>query len=146
MKAIQVAFGLLAAVAATAGHSADKVYKWKDANGVVHFSDAPPPKGTEFNNVRIVNQSAAITQTQTPPPAADAAAATGTDEAKAVADSGNAARCASAQDRVALLSSAQPLTVQQDGKYVPMAAADRAAELNIAKATVASLCSAAASQ
>lgn len=148
MKAIQVAFGLLAAVAATAGHSADKVYKWKDASGVVHFSDAPPPKGTEFNNVRIVNQSAAITQTepQTPPPAGDTAAATGNGEAKAVADSGNAARCAAAQDRVALLSSAQPLTVQQDGKYVQMAAADRAAELNIAKATVASLCSAGASQ
>jgi hypothetical protein len=143
MKAIQVAFGLLAAVAATAGHSADKVYKWKDANGVVHFSDAPPPKGTEFNNVRIVNQSAAITQTepQTPPPAADAAA-TGGGETKAVADNGKAARCASAQDRVALLSSAQPLTVPQDGKYVPMTAADRAAELSIAKATVASLCSA----
>ena len=148
MKAIQVAFGLLAAVAATAGHSADKVYKWKDANGVVHFSDAPPPKGTEFNNVRIVNQSAAITQTepQTPPPTGDTAAATDSGEAKPVADNGNAARCASAQDRVALLSSAQPLTVQQDGKYVQMAAADRAAELNIAKATVASLCSAGASQ
>jgi len=139
MKAIQVAFGLLAAVAATAGHSADKVYKWKDANGVVHFSDAPPPKGTEFNNVRIVNQSTGITQSepQTPPTTGDAAAA---GEAKP-ADDGKAARCASAQDRVALLSSAQPLTVQQDGKYVPMAAADRAAELNIAKATVASLCS-----
>jgi hypothetical protein len=145
MKAIQVAFGLLAAVAATAGHSADKVYKWKDANGVVHFSDAPPPKGTEFNNVRIVNQSAAITQTEAPP-TGDTTAAADSGEAKAATDNGNAARCASAQDRVALLSSAQPLTVQQDGKYVPMAAADRAAELNIAKATVASLCSAGASQ
>ncbi len=141
MKAIQVAFGLLAAVAATTGHAADKVYKWKDANGVVHFSDAPPPKGTEFNNVRIVNQNTGITQTepQAAPPAGDATAAAG--EAKAPADNGAAARCASAQDRVALLSSAQPLTVQQDGKYVPMPAADRAAELNIAKATVASLCS-----
>ncbi len=137
MKAIQVAFGLLAAVAATAGHSADKVYKWKDASGVVHFSDAPPPKGTEFNNVRIVNQSTAITQAQAPPATGEAAAG----ETKP-ADEGNAARCASAQDRVALLSSAQPLTVQQDGKYVPMTPADRAAELSIAKATVASLCSA----
>jgi len=140
MKAIQVAFGLLAAVAATAGHSADKVYKWKDASGVVHFSDAPPPKGTEYNNVRIVNQSTGITQSEpTPASATGDTAATG--EAKP-ADDGKAARCASAQDRVALLSSAQPLTVQQDGKYVPMTAADRAAELSIAKTTVASLCAA----
>ncbi|WP_313920564.1 DUF4124 domain-containing protein [Tahibacter sp.] len=137
MKAIQVAFGLLAAVAATAGHSADKVYKWKDANGVVHFSDAPPPKGTEFNNVRIVNQNTGITQTepQTPPPTGDAAASAPT------ADASNAARCASAQKRVSLLSSNQLLTVQRDGKTVELGAADRAAELNIAQATVASLCS-----
>jgi hypothetical protein len=140
MKAIQVAFGLLAAVAATAGHSADKVYKWKDAAGVVHFSDAPPPKGTDFNNVKIVNQNTGITQTQTAPaPTGDATAAAG--EAKPAADNSNAARCQAAQNRVALLSSPSPLTVQQDGKYVEMTAADRTAELNIAKATVSSLCS-----
>lgn len=140
MKAIQVAFGLLAAVAATAGHSADKVYKWKDANGVVHFSDAPPPKGTEFNNVRIVNQTTGITQTepQSPPPTGDAAA---TGDAKPTADASTAARCASAQRRVSLLSSNQMLTVQREGKTVELSAADRAAELNIAQATVASLCS-----
>ncbi|MBL8296996.1 MAG: DUF4124 domain-containing protein [Rhodanobacteraceae bacterium] len=138
MKAIQVAFGLLAAVAATAGHSADKVYKWKDASGAVHFSDSPPPKGTEFDNVKIVNQSTAITQT-------DAAAAPAAADAQATAskpagDTSNEARCSSAQQRVALLSSSLPLTVQREGKIVDMSAADRAAELNIAKATVDSLC------
>ena len=137
MKAIQVAFGLLAAVAATTGHSADKVYKWKDANGIVHFSDAPPPKGTEFDNVKIVNQSTAITQTETPaaaPAAGDAAAG------KPAQDNSNAARCENAQKRVALLSSNLPLTVQRGDKIVEMTAADRAAELSIAKTTVDSLC------
>lgn len=139
MKFIPVAFGLLAAVAATAGQAADKVYKWKDANGIVHFSDAPPPKGTEFNNVKIVNQSAAITQQQTAAPAADAAA---TADGKAVADdTSNAARCQNARNRVALLTSASPVTVQRDGKYIELTSAERAAELNIAKATVGALCS-----
>jgi hypothetical protein len=137
MKAIQVAFGLLAAVAATTGHSADKVYKWKDANGIVHFSDAPPPKGTEFDNVRIVNQSTAITQTD----AAAAAPATGdAAAAKPAPDNSNATRCDNAQKRVALLSSNLPLTVQRGDKIVEMTAADRAAELNIAKTTAESLC------
>lgn len=137
MKAIQVAFGLLAAVAATTGHSADKVYKWKDANGIVHFSDAPPPKGTEFDNVRIVNQSTAITQTD----AAAAAPATGdAAAAKPAPDNSNAARCDNAQKRVALLSSNLPLTVQRGDKIVEMTAADRAAELSIAKTTAESLC------
>jgi hypothetical protein len=136
MKAIQVAFGLLAAVAATAGHSAEKVYKWKDANGIVHFSDAPPPKGTEFDNVKIVNQSTAITQTDT----AAAAPAAGDAAAKPAQDNSNAARCDNAQKRVALLSSNLPLTVQRGDKIVEMSAADRAAELSIAKTTVDSLC------
>lgn len=139
MKAIQVAIGLLAAVAATAGHSADKVYKWKDAGGVVHFSDAPPPKGTEFNNVRIVNQSAAITQAETAPaPTGDAAATTAGQTA--AAPPGNAARCKLAKERVELLSRPEPLTIQRDGKYVEMTAADRAAELNVSKATIVSFC------
>jgi len=139
MKAIQVAFGLLAAVAATAGHSADKVYKWKDAAGVVHFSDAPPPKGTEFDNVRIVNQSAAITQDQAAQQ--QAAAKPGEGEAKpAAAPAGESQRCRSARERVAMLNSSSPLSVERDGKLVDMTAAERAAELRIATTTIESIC------
>lgn len=139
MKAIQVAFGLLAAVAATAGHSADKVYKWKDAAGVVHFSDAPPPKGTEFDNVRIVNQSAAITQDQAAQQ--QAAAKPGEGEAKpAPAPAGESQRCRSARERVAMLNSSSPLSVERDGKLVDMTAAERAAELRIATTTIESVC------
>ncbi|MBN8738494.1 MAG: hypothetical protein BGP24_11255 [Lysobacterales bacterium 69-70] len=139
MKAIQVAFGLLAAVAATAGHSADKVYKWKDAAGVVHFSDAPPPKGTEFDNVRIVNQSAAITQEQTQAAAPAAAAGEAKPAAQNVAQT-NEERCRLARERVALLNSPSTLTVERNGKNVDMTAAERAAELRIATTTVESLC------
>jgi hypothetical protein len=139
MKAIQVAFGLLAAVAATAGHSADKVYKWKDANGIVHFSDAPPPKGTEFNNVRIVNQSTGITQSEPTAPAAPATDATTTAGAKPNPSS-NAARCDNAQRRIAILSSLNPVTVQREGKVVELTAEERAAELNVSRATVDSFC------
>ncbi|WP_257388122.1 DUF4124 domain-containing protein [Tahibacter caeni] len=143
MKAIRVAFGLLAAVAATAGHSADKVYKWKDAAGVVHFSDAPPPKGTEFDNVRIVNQSAPITQNpQAAAPAGDAANAAGGEAQPA--DDGNAARCRSARERIALLNSSSPLTIERGGKIVELTAAERAAELRVATTTVESVCTPAA--
>lgn len=139
MKAIQVAFGLLAAVAATAGHSADKVYKWKDAAGVVHFSDAPPPKGTEFDNVRIVNQSAAITQEQAAAPAAAPAAGETKPAAQNVAQT-KEERCRMARERVALLNSPSTLTVERDGKNVDLSAAERAAELRIATTTVENLC------
>jgi Domain of unknown function (DUF4124) len=133
MKLIHVAFGLLAAVAATAGHAADKVYKWKDANGIVHFSDAPPPKGTEFNNVKIVNQSAPITQAQA------GGTATAAADAQPSKDS-NEARCAAASERVNLLAGGGRVTMEKDGKLVELTDAEKASELNIAKATVASLC------
>lgn len=147
MKAIHVAFGLLAAVAATAGQAADKVYKWKDANGIVHFSDAPPPKGTEFNNVKIVNQSAAITS-QAPAAAAKPAEEAAADAnapadpnapAKPAADS-RQARCTAAQDRLRILSANQGVNVQRDGKLVPLEGEDRKAELEIARASVTALC------
>jgi hypothetical protein len=47
---------LLACTAASAGD----LYQWKDAQGVTHFSDAPPPKGTfKTRNVAIRDGEAA---------------------------------------------------------------------------------------
>ena len=150
MKAIHVAFGLLAAVAATAGQAADKVYKWKDANGIVHFSDAPPPKGTEFNNVKIVNQSAAITQSATAKPPAEGQNGEAAPDPNADPNDPNApppdkdsreARCAAAQEKAALLAGEQAVNIRRgDGKVVALEGQDRKAELDIARASVAALC------
>ncbi|TDR46519.1 uncharacterized protein DUF4124 [Tahibacter aquaticus] len=147
MKATHVAFGLLAAVAATAGQSADKVYKWKDANGAIHFSDAPPPKGTEFNNVKIVNQSAAITSQPTPEaPPADAAADADPNKPAAAPqvakDTSREARCKEAQQRVRLLEGAQAINIDRgDGKPTALQGEDRKVELDVARASATALCS-----
>lgn len=46
------AIGLsLACIAGLA--SAQPVYKWKDAGGVTHFSQTPPPTGTHYSKVRL---------------------------------------------------------------------------------------------
>lgn len=145
MKAIHVAFGLLAAVAATAGQAADKVYKWKDANGAIHFSDAPPPKGTEFNNVKIVNQSAAITSDQAPAAPADPAAdAAKTDPSKpqVAKDTSRAGRCKDAQARIKMLESNQALNIDRgDGKPSALEGQERKTELDVVRATAATVCS-----
>lgn len=31
--------------------AAAQAYKWTDASGTVHYSDAPPPQGTKYNKV-----------------------------------------------------------------------------------------------
>lgn len=145
MKAIHVAFGLLAAVAATAGQAADKVYKWKDANGAIHFSDAPPPKGTEFNNVKIVNQSAAITSepTNTAAPADPAAADPSKPAQPQVAtDTSRAGRCKEAQERIRVLESQQAVNIDRgDGKPTALEGQERKTELDIARATATTVCS-----
>jgi len=42
-------------VAASAYAADSQVYKWTDAGGVIHYSDAPPPKDTQ--NVQTVRVS-----------------------------------------------------------------------------------------
>lgn len=42
---------LIAGAASVA--SAQQVYKWKDANGVVHYSQTAPASGTQYSKVRL---------------------------------------------------------------------------------------------
>lgn len=34
-----------------------KVYKWRDANGVVQITDEPPPEGTKFEKLEYQNDA-----------------------------------------------------------------------------------------
>ena len=58
----------LLAIAST-GAAADKLYKWKDANGVTHYGDAPPAQGAYED--RQIHRDAATADAV---PAADAPA------------------------------------------------------------------------
>ena len=140
MKIPYLLLGLLAATVSIAGHTTEKVYKWKDANGIVHFSDAPPPLGTTFENVRVVGQNTPVTSSAADPATAATDAQNNSDKTAAVPGAEKIRRCKDAQDRMALLSGSSPLTTMEDGKTVALDGPRRAAELNIAKATVQSLC------
>ena len=50
-RAILVIAVLGAAVAGSA--SAEQFYKWKDANGVTHYTSTPPPKGVESSRLAV---------------------------------------------------------------------------------------------
>lgn len=142
MKKRYLMLGLLVA-AAGAAHAADnKVYKWKDANGVMHFSDAPPPKGQQFDNVKIVGQSAPITTTDPAKPADAAAAAPGTAEPGS-AEEQKAKQCTAARQREQLLAGTSQLSLRREGKDVLLEGAEREAELSIARARVQQYCPAA---
>lgn len=128
----------LGCIAGPAG--AQQVYKWKDSGGVTHFSQTPPPTGTNFSKVQLNN---APTVSSNPPAAAsdDAAESEGSSAPQHLAAAGtqpdnpaNRARlCQQLRDNIAALEGKQPVvTAGSDGK--PMVLSDSARQQQLATA------------
>jgi len=60
-------------LAAAAGASAQTIYKWKDANGLMHISDTPPPSDVPAKNVVSRPAPSPAVVAHDAPPAASAA-------------------------------------------------------------------------
>lgn len=97
-----------------------QVFKWTDASGTVHYSEAPPAQGTKFSRV---------TTTGTVEPLAPAASGQSADRpetqagpAKPVADTpeNRGKLCASLKTNLAALQGGGPVVMQQDGKSVAL--------------------------
>ena len=118
---------------------AQTVYTWKDAKGVTHYSDAPPPKG-EYSDRRI--------QATPPTPVAAAAttpavAATARKDKAPMADD---AVCAQARLNLARLQGDAPVGPDADGDGKPdstLSAEDRVKQRDLAQAAIAAKCPAA---
>lgn len=119
-----LAFAAAGCLACTA--IAGEVYQWKDANGVTHYSQTPPPKGSYQQRQFSGNGGSA------PARATAEVEATGTDPA-----------CATARANVATLTSGRPVH-QADADGAPGRAlndAERASQLELAQAAVRAYCS-----
>ena len=120
---------------------AQTVYTWKDAKGVTHYSDSPPPKG-KYSDRRID----AAPPTPTTPvaeattPAADAAARK---EKPPMADD---AVCAQARLNLARLQGNAPVGPDAVGDGKPdstLSAEDRVKQRELAQAAITAKCPAA---
>lgn len=116
---IAVALLLLAPLATA------QVYKWTDASGTVHYSEAPPAQGTKFSKVTT-------TGTVEPLAAPVSEATEDTRETPAapsqpVADTpeNRSALCASLKSNLAALQGSGPVVMQQDGKATALDDAQR---------------------
>ena len=99
---------------------AGKVYQWKDANGVTHYTDTPPrgQKGVQDRELK-----------DAPPAATPAPAATAAKAAPKPADDAN---CAIYRNNLAQLQSSQPVGEDADGDGRPdreMGAEERAQQV-----------------
>lgn len=110
---------------------AGEVYQWKDANGVTHYSETPPPKGTyKQRSISSGGQAQAPMTTAAVAPVEDA-------------------QCTTARKNLALLQGKARLQVDTDGDgkpETPMSESDRANQLELAQATLKANCTAPAAQ
>jgi len=103
-----------------------ELYQWKDANGVTHYSDAPPPAGADYKNRTISNRGSA---------------AIATEKTEALAES---SQCTTARGNLALLQGEGPVGADSDNDGKPDAAftaEERAAQTQLAQAAIKVHCS-----
>ncbi|MFN7552889.1 MAG: DUF4124 domain-containing protein [Pseudomonadota bacterium] len=111
-------------------------YKWKDADGVTHYTTTPPPEGTRSDRVAVNPE---------PPPVAAAAAEPGSDvdagmDAAAVMQRG--AACDKARANLATLQNNPFVSIDKDGDGTGemLTVEEHEAQLAIAREQVRTLC------
>lgn len=140
---------LLALACFMAGaYAADQqVYKWTDASGVVHFSDAPPPKdakGVQLMRVSGGDRPHSVDNSANGEPGSTPEAGAGDSGANAAATdpkNASAKACATARNDLEILTSKMPVSVTgPDGKAVPLDDKARAAHIAVANANIELYC------
>ena len=137
LAALSFAFAVAIAQAQT-------VYTWKDAKGVTHYSDAPPPKAAtrqEVKTVPIAPAPAAPATIPTTPPAAATTTARATTTAAQAAREAAAtnARCSQARANLAALQGSAPVGPDTNGDGKPdstLGAEDRAKQAAAMQAAI----------
>jgi hypothetical protein len=151
MRNLVVASAIGLSLACIAGSaSAQQIYKWKDANGVTHFSQTPPSPGTHFTRMRLTSEPDISSN---PPPAADngenaepgTRAPPSTPPASSTRPDTAANRaelCKQLSSNISLLQGKQPVvTGGAGGKQEVMSDNAREAQLATARAQQAQYCS-----
>lgn len=141
-------FLALLCAAASVYAAEGQVYKWTDAAGIVHYSDAPPPKDTQ--NVQTVHVTggdrphAMPTENTEPgskPKDEGAGNAPPQNAAPANAAAVLAAECKTARSNLEMLQSRSPVAVKNaDGSTQALDDKARQAQIAAANAQIATYC------
>ena len=113
--------------------SAGELYQWKDANGVTHYADAPPSRGS-YKNRRITDAGAGTANT----------ASAASTEAPA-----ENSQCVTARANLALLYGAGPVSMKggaEGAEPSAMGPEQREAQKRLSEAAINAYCVAPAAQ
>lgn len=131
--------------------NAQQIYKWKDASGVMHFSQTPPANGAHYTKMQLSSETAAAAR----PPAPDTSAPgrDGPDTAappprsadrttRPDTPSNRASLCKQLGSNISLLQGKQPVvTAGDNGKQQVMSDSAREQQLATARSQQAQYCS-----
>lgn|GEM_PF-414565 len=98
---------------------AAQAYKWKDANGTVHYSDAPPPQGTNYSKVTTTGS---VEPLVTPAPAAsndssaEVPASKSNSQPMADTPENRTKLCANLKTNMETLKSSGPVVMEENGQ------------------------------
>ncbi|HEV7123066.1 MAG TPA: DUF4124 domain-containing protein [Rhodanobacter sp.] len=135
---IAVALLLLAPLATA------QVYKWTDASGTVHYSEAPPAQGTKYSKVTTSGSveplSTSTLQTHTSDSGADRIAPSPAPTTVADTPSNRKSLCDSLNSNLAALHGSGPVVMEKDGKPNALDAAQRQQQIDTAQAQYNQYC------
>ena len=116
MRRLLIATALLLAAPLVAAQA----YKWTDANGTVHYSDAPPAHGTKYSKVTTTGTVEPLTEPAPSKPSestSEAKPSTPQSSLPMVDTPENRAKlCASLKSNLDALKSSGPIVMQQNGQ------------------------------
>jgi len=140
MRRLMIATALMLAAPLVAAQA----YKWTDASGTVHYSDAPPPQGTKYNKVTTTGTVEPLAA----PPAASSSSDTSNNANPPASNQpmtdtpeNRAKMCASLKSNLGLLNGGAPVTWQNNGKQEVMSADQRKEQASAAQAQYQQYCS-----
>jgi Domain of unknown function (DUF4124) len=123
--------------------SAQQVYKWKDANGVTHFSQTPPASGVHYTRMHLEGEPAVASN----PPATDTSAGTAASDQGAASSTvpdnaeNRAKLCGQLASNIALLESNRSLTkAGPNGVQEQLGETERSQQLATARAQQSQYC------
>lgn len=131
---IAVALLLLAPLAAA------QVYKWTDASGTVHYSEAPPAQGTKY--VKVTTTGTVEPLAAPVPSEAANHRETPAEPAQPVADTpeNRSKMCESLKSNLTALHGSGPVVMEQGGKSVALDDAQRKQQIASAQAQYDQFC------
>lgn len=110
---------ITAALLLVAPLAAAQAYKWTDANGTVHYSDAPPAQGTKYSKVTTTGtvEPLAAPAPQSSSESSDSSAKPAPSNQPVVNTPENhAAFCTAVKGNIDTLKSSGPVVMEQDGQ------------------------------